>query len=60
MTIAESLRQQGIERGRKEGRQEGRQEVALNLLKEGMAIDRVVKVTELSEVDVRELAKSIH
>ncbi len=56
MTIAESLRQQGMEKGI----QQGRQEVALNLLRDGMAVARVAEFAELEESEVLKLAEAIH
>ena len=43
---------EGRQEGRKEGRKEGRMYVAKNLLADGFPIDRVVRLTELSEEEI--------
>ena len=54
-------KQEGWEKGRKEGREEGRTEgkleFALELLKDGMALDKVAKYSKLSLSMIQELAK---
>ena len=41
-----------------EGRQEGHLEVALNLLREGMPVETIAKVTGLTIAEITALAKS--
>jgi len=48
-------RQEGEQKGRQEGELRGKQEVALNLLKTGMNINQVAKVTGLTIEQVRQL-----
>ena len=54
-------KQEGWEKGRKEGREEGRTEgkleFALELLKDGMALEKVAKYSKLSLSMIQELAK---
>ena len=54
-------KQEGWEKGRKEGGEEGRTEgkleFALELLKDGMALDKVAKYSKLSLSMIQELAK---
>ncbi len=53
----EKGRQEGEEKGKQEGRQEGKQEIALNLLRVGMDIIQVAKVTGLSTEQIQLLQK---
>ncbi len=55
MTVAEKLEQRGMEKGLAQGREQGVRQIALNLLREGVDIQFVIKVTGLSEVQVRAL-----
>ncbi len=48
------------ERGIVKGREEGREEVAVKLIKEGMAISFIRKITELSEERIKELMENIN
>jgi predicted transposase/invertase (TIGR01784 family) len=69
MNIGEALRQEGMQKGRQEGmqkgmqkgRQEGRQEekhaVAISMLKEGLGVNTVQRVTGLSPEQIDQLAK---
>ena len=58
-------KQEGWEKGRKEGRKEGKEEgrtegkleFALELLKDGMALDKVAKYSKLSLSMIEKLAK---
>ena len=50
-------KQEGWEKGRGEGRREGKLEFALELLKDGMALDKVAKYSKLSLSIIKELAK---
>ena len=58
-SAAEILREQGREQGRSEGREQGRwevrEQVALNLLREGMAPETIAEVTELSPAEIEKL-----
>ena len=58
-SAAEILREQGREQGRSEGREQGRwevrEQVALNLLREGMAPETIAEVTELSPAKIENL-----
>ncbi len=53
MTFAQLLEERGLKRGRKDERQK----MAKNLLTEGLSLDLVRKVTELSDLDLVELEK---
>ncbi|WP_199327411.1 Rpn family recombination-promoting nuclease/putative transposase [Anabaena cylindrica] len=57
--LVEEGREEGRKEGRKEGREEGREEavqlVAVNMLKEGMSIEFVAKVTGLTFEQVQQL-----
>ena len=57
----EKGRKEGREEGRKEGKEEGRTEgkleFALELLKDGMALDKVAKYSKLSLAMIEKLAK---
>ena len=61
-SAAEILREQGREQGRLEGREqgrsEGREQVALNLLREGMAPEVIAEVTELSPAKIENLRRA--
>jgi predicted transposase/invertase (TIGR01784 family) len=47
--------QEALQEGRQEGKQEGRQEIALNLLKTGMNIAQVAKLTGLTTAQVQQI-----
>ena len=59
MTIAEKLEKKGMEKGIAEGMEkgkaEGKTEVALGMLKEGMSIEVVSRITGLSEEEIERL-----
>ena len=55
MTIAEKLKQQGIEQGMQQGIQQGIQTVALNLLRQKVDIATIVKATQLSIAEVEQI-----
>ena len=55
MTIAEKLKREGII----EGKQAGKIEIARKMLKSGMGIEQVVKLTELTEARIRILQAEI-
>lgn len=42
-----------------EGKIEGKIETAMNLLREGMKIDLILKVTGLSEIDIKKLQENL-
>ena len=52
---------EGIQKGRQKGRQEGlreeRQELARNMVAEGLAVETIMRVTSLSEQEVRALSQ---
>ena len=50
-------KQEGWKKGREEGRTEGKLEFALELLKDGMALDKVAKYSKLSLSIIEKLAK---
>jgi hypothetical protein len=56
MTIAEQLRQEGLEKGLEKGRQEGRQEIARKLLARGLSVTDVAELTGLPVDEVRALS----
>ena len=47
--------EKGIEKGREEGREEGIEDVALNMLKEGMNVSQVSKITGMSKDKIKAL-----
>ncbi len=51
------LYQEPFDKGKLEGKKEGKLEVAKKALREGMEIDLIVKLTGLSEKEIKELAK---
>ncbi len=53
----EKGRKEGREEGKEEGRTEGKLEFALELLKDGMALDKVAKYSKLSLSMIEKLAK---
>ncbi len=63
MTMAEKLRQEGRKEGRiqgkLEGKLEGKIEIAKNMLKNGMDIDQIIKLTELEEKKIKLLKEEI-
>ena len=63
MTIAEYLRQQGMEQGMQHGIQQGMeksaQEIAKKMFKEGIPLDTIVKITGLNEVTIKAFASEI-
>ena len=50
-------RREGETKGREEGRKEGKLELALELLKDGMSLEKVAKYSKLSLSMIKELAK---
>ena len=55
-TFKRDMRAEGYE----EGREEGRKEMAVNLLKEGLAIPLIARASMLSEDTIRELATNLN
>ena len=53
----EEGREEGRKEGKEEGRTEGKLEFALELLKDGMALDKVAKYSKLSLAMIEKLAK---
>ena len=53
----EEGREEGRKEGKEEGRTEGKLEFALELLKDGMALDKVAKYSKLSLSMIEKLAK---
>ena len=51
--------EQGREQGLEQGMQQNRQAIALNMLKEGLDIALICKITGLSEKELKALQKSI-
>ena len=61
MTVGTALKREGLQEGLLKGRQEGREEVAFGMLREGLSLDIVKKVTHLStERMTKLLAKLEH
>lgn len=65
MTIAERLKQEGIQLGKQEGIQLGEQKVqqerryiVVNMLSKGQSISFISEVTGLSEAEIQKIAKS--
>ena len=54
----EQGRSEGREQGCSEGREQGREQVALNLLREGMAPETIAEVTELSPAKIENLRRA--
>ncbi|MFS2222574.1 Rpn family recombination-promoting nuclease/putative transposase [Pantoea sp. B65] len=57
MTAAEKLEQKGLEKGRKEGIKEGIMEVARKMLSEGLDSRNIMKMTGLTEDELRQLRR---
>ena len=53
----EKGRKEGRKEGKEEGRREGKLELALEMLKDGMALEKVAKYSKLSLSIIKELAK---
>ena len=59
MTIAEQLKQQGRREGQQQGQKEGCQKVALSMLKEGVELAFISRVTELDRSEVDQLKQQL-
>ncbi|OVE69817.1 hypothetical protein CCS79_07590 [Clostridium diolis] len=57
-TIKETF-EQTREEARLEGREEGKIEVAIEMLKDGEPIEKIIKYSKLSENEILELKKSL-
>lgn len=51
--------QKGIQEGRKEGKQEEKRLIAIEMLKEGLPVELVTKVTKLDRIEVENLKKTL-
>ena len=50
---------QRIEEGREEGLKKSREDVAKNMLKENISIDFIMKITDLSYEEIKQLSKNL-
>ena len=61
-TRLKDARMLGIEEGREEGREEGKvekaQEVAVNMLKDGVALGLIERYSKLTEAEIRSIAQA--
>jgi predicted transposase/invertase (TIGR01784 family) len=48
-----------VEKGKEEGIKEGKRAIALNMLKEGLSIELIKKVTNLDYAEIEELSKQL-
>ena len=48
-----------VEKGKKEGELDGKREIAINMLKEGLSIELIVRVTNLDYLEIVELSKRL-
>ena len=55
--LGEGIYEDGLMKGNKEGKIEGKFELALELLKDGMSLEKVAKYSKLSLSMIKELAK---
>ncbi len=55
MTAGERLIQQGWQQGRQEGERDARLEVARKMLREGLSLEQVARVTDLTLDQLRKL-----
>lgn len=55
MTIADQLRKEGLEKGL----EKGRKAVAITMLKEGMNIEEIAKLTKLDKKEIELMKKEI-
>ncbi|NJK64766.1 MAG: hypothetical protein HC921_20535 [Synechococcaceae cyanobacterium SM2_3_1] len=58
-SMEELAKEEGIQIGKQEGVQEGIQRVAINMLRQGMSIDEVASLTQLSMDQVEQLLTQI-
>ena len=52
-------REEGIEKGREEGIEKGKIEMAIEMLKDGEPIEKIVRYSKLTEEEVKELKKNL-
>lgn len=55
MSIRQTLRQEALQEGMRQGMQKGIQQTAKQMLRDGAAIEKVVKWTGLSEAELAQL-----
>ena len=55
--LGEGIYEDGMMKDKKEGKIEGKLELALELLKDGMSLEKVAKYSKLSLSMIKELAK---
>ncbi|WP_066255433.1 Rpn family recombination-promoting nuclease/putative transposase [Neobacillus drentensis] len=48
-----------VEKGKKEGIKEGKRKIAINMLKEGLSIELIVRVTDLDYAEIEEISKQL-
>ena len=51
--------EQGLNEGFAEGREEGRAEIAIEMLKDGMSIEKVAKIAKLTIAETEQLKKKL-
>jgi predicted transposase/invertase (TIGR01784 family) len=57
--IFQEILQEGEEKGRQEGLQEGRQETAINLLRERISVELIMRATGLTQAQVKQLRQQL-
>ena len=57
--IYQEILQEGREQGRQQGREQGVEQVAINLLREGMILEQVVRLTGLPLEKIQSLQQAI-
>lgn len=57
-TRLKDARMLGIEEGREEGKVEKAQEVAINMLKDGVALGLIERYSKLTEAEIRSIAQA--
>jgi predicted transposase YdaD len=53
----EKGKKEGIQEGKREGELEGKRKIALNMLKEGLSIELIVRVTNLNYAEIEKISK---
>ena len=59
MSLADVLRQEGLEKGREEGREARNTEIAHQMLREGSDDRFILKVLDISQQQLDEIKKSV-
>jgi predicted transposase YdaD len=59
MSLVEELKMEGKIEGKMEGKMEERREIAIEMLKDGMEINQIVRFTRLPEAEVLKLKKQV-